>query len=114
MAKKSKNGNTQPAVRQAESVITTPPDKWPTMPDASDASTCVALVIPLRPLGSGYTQVHVDVNLSPAEGQVLRRIGEELQAGHAQLGDGRHVDSANDTIRWLLQMVAYGEHVMET
>lgn len=88
---------------------------WPTMPEPTDAGTQIPMDIPIRELSPGYSQTHVDVqNLTRLQADTLRRIREELQAGHAQLATGRHVDSAADVVRWWLDMVARCEHEQET
>lgn len=54
----------------------------------------------------GYKARHVDVQLAPAEADLIARLRIGLAAQHAQLADGRHVETHNQTVRWLIQQVA--------
>lgn len=57
--------------------------------------------------GDGYAASHVEVgNLKPAERDILKRLRTGLSDAHVKLESGKHVESAADVVRWLLQQVA--------
>jgi hypothetical protein len=49
---------------------------------------------------------HVDARLTREEAHMLKRIRTALHRQHAMLPRGRHVESAGQTVRWLMQQVA--------
>ena len=63
---------------------------------------------------AGYRSRHIDLQLSAGEQEVVARLRAGLIASHAQLAPksdqarcgGKHVESANDAVRWLIQQVA--------
>lgn len=59
----------------------------------------------------GYRSRHIDLQLSAGEQEVVARLRAGLVERHATLvpkgeGRGKHVESANDAVRWLIQQVA--------
>lgn len=48
---------------------------------------------------------HVEAQLDPRQGAVLRRLFDALDANHVRLANGRYVSTAADCIRWLLDQL---------
>jgi 2-keto-4-pentenoate hydratase len=68
----------------------------------------VRLTVPLAELEDGYAARHVDLQLTQRQRKNLRRLrvalherGEKIQGRSGQ--QTRHVDSAADAVRWLLE-----------
>lgn len=66
----------------------------------------VEVSVPLAVLDDGYAARHVDVQFKTArQKRTMRRIVRALQDQHAQMLDGRHVDSAASAMRWLIEQI---------
>jgi len=53
--------------------------------------------------GFGNRQRHVDVKLGTSEADFISRLRRGLNEQSTRLRSGRHVESANDAVRWLLE-----------
>ena len=75
----------------------------------------VTVAVPLEPLPPGYVSRHVDVRVSRAQGQVLKRLLAGLVARHARLPKEPHQEHARfaqtnaDAVRWLLEEIGQRE-----
>jgi len=66
----------------------------------------VQVSVPLAELKPNeYLNTHVDARLDPDQRVALRRLYNALWQQHAHLASGRHVESAADAVRWLLEAV---------
>lgn len=54
----------------------------------------------------GYHARHIDLQLTACEQVLIARLRSGLVARHAQLANGKHIEKANDAVRWLIQQVA--------
>lgn len=63
------------------------------------------LALPLADSGSGYgsRQTHLDLRLRGAAADFVDRLRRGLNEQSARLADGKHVRSANDAVKWLLE-----------
>lgn len=48
---------------------------------------------------------HVEARLDPAQAASLRRLYDALDRRHARMANGKHVASAADCVRWLLDQL---------
>lgn len=53
----------------------------------------------------GYCSRRIDLNLSGQQAATLRRVREQASANHDQLQNGRHVETNNDIIKWLIEQI---------
>lgn len=67
-------------------------------------SLTAAIELPLGPRSTGYgsKQTHLDVKLRGPAAGFVDRLKRGLNAQDARLADGKHVRSAGDAIRWLI------------
>lgn len=70
-----------------------------------NGSVNVTVAVAVSPPGVHRTR-HVEARLSPRQAEAMRRMYDGLRLGHHQLDDGRHVDSAADVVRWILERAA--------
>ena len=76
------------------------------MSEVSGPGMTAEITVPLGDLEAGqYNPRHLDLRLTVQQAASLRRVYVGLNDGHAQLADGRHIDSAADAVRWLLERV---------
>lgn len=61
--------------------------------------------LPDRTQQPDYCQTHVDCKFTTGQATATRLLLERLTAAHAQLLGGRHVESAADAVRWLIEQV---------
>ncbi len=59
-----------------------------------------------EPLPHAYRSTHIDVHLDQRQAEGLRRLYDGLDRTGAKLSNGRHVQSAADAVKWLLDQVA--------
>jgi hypothetical protein len=113
--RKGVKGKTTPANPAAETPE--PESMAPTAADvdATDAPTeraephstvLVGLPVRLPPNPDVYVSRHVEVRLDRRQATALRRVFDGLNANHARLASGRHVDSAADVVRSILERIA--------
>lgn len=84
----------------------------------SEQTTSPAAAEPIKPAcicdrmlenlaeAEGYRARHIDLQLSAGEQEIVARMRAGLAANHVQLTTGKHVETANDTIRWLIQQIS--------
>ncbi len=67
----------------------------------------VALEVPVEdlPPDSNQSLMHIDIHLTRAQGNALRRVARGLDAARATLKDGKRAVNRQDAIRWLLEQV---------
>jgi hypothetical protein len=53
----------------------------------------------------GFQTKHIELQLSAEEAAIVARLRVGLSEEHRQLAKGKHVESANDAVRWLIQQV---------
>ena len=69
----------------------------------------VTMEIPDRDRESpSYCEEHVDLRLTRPHALATRLLRDALRAQHAEMDNGRHVETTADTIRWLLDQLAKG------
>jgi hypothetical protein len=61
------------------------------------------LHVPYMAGGTGYSQRHLDMQLTEPQALALRGILDALDSAGARLANGRRVINAPDAIRWLLE-----------
>jgi len=73
-------------------------------PEISEGNIAI-IKIPLAEQRSGYCARHVDVQLSGAQPETLRRIVDGLDASQARLKNGKRVTTPAEAVRWLIEQV---------
>ena len=58
----------------------------------------------------GYISRHVDLQLNQEQAITLKRLVAGLDAAHARLKNGRVVQTAGDTVRWILEQPDRDDH----
>jgi hypothetical protein len=53
----------------------------------------------------GFQTKHIELQLSTEEAAIVARLRVGLSEEHRQLAKGKHVESANDAVRWLIQQI---------
>ncbi len=76
-------------------------------PEAEPPSVENRLVeVPQCELAAGqYISDYVHLRLSAGQAKTLAQLFVALNTQHAQLSDGKHIDSRTDALRWLLEAV---------
>lgn len=79
---------------------TSPPAEEPAI------AATIQLALPVAPFPpSGYRSRRLDLNLTSDQADALHRVYRGLQAEHAQLASGKHVDSPQEALRCLLERI---------
>lgn len=78
----------------------------PGMKVASVPPNAVQVTFPLGEIEDGtYIPRHVELQLSPDQGKVLKRIFNALDAKGTRLKTGRHVRSAAGAVQYMLEAI---------
>jgi hypothetical protein len=54
----------------------------------------------------GFCGRHLDIRLTRVQAQTMRRLQQGLNETDSRMANGKHVDSAADVVRWMLDQVA--------
>ena len=65
-----------------------------------------AITLPLTTPLEGYAAEHLEVRMNSRQATIMRRLFEGLRDSHAQLADGRHVDTPPRAIQFVLEQLA--------
>lgn len=71
---------------------------------AAPERNSVTIEIPVRET-DGYIGRRLDLRMTLGEAVAARRVFDGLQAQHARLPNGHHVDRPPDAIRWILNKI---------
>lgn len=77
-----------------------------TASDNVDAVGIVALSLPVEEIPDGvHVRGHVNVQLDVIQRRGLRRLQDGLNHQNLRLRNGRHVGTAADAVRWLMEEI---------
>ena len=68
-----------------------------------------SLQLPMLPLDASdtsFTSYHLNLRMTIGQAKTLRGIYQGLNEMHARKADGKHVDSMQDAVKWILDQVA--------
>ncbi len=79
----------------------------PSSPPEAPDCLCKFIGANLAADAEGYKTTHVELKLTSTEADFLARLRCGLSNGHVQLADGRHVETAPQSLRWLIQQAMH-------
>lgn len=82
------------------------PSPQPPVPATGDR-LCKLIAAHLVADPPGYKPGYVELKLTSTEAEFMARLRHNLQTNHAQLADGKHIETTPQALRWLLEQTRH-------